>query len=139
MSRSGYTDDYDDGDYPIALYRNAVNRAITGKRGQAFLREMTAALDAMPVKELVADVIVKDSQHVCAIGSVALARGMNVEALDEYDGDDVGKAFGIARSLACEIAYENDEGGPTRTAETPAERWTRMRAWVDGHLSREVT
>jgi hypothetical protein len=51
--------------------------------------------------------------------------------LDMYDGDDVGKAFGISRSLACEIAYENDEA---RSRETPAERWTRMRAWVDKNL-----
>jgi len=33
MSRSGYTDDYDDSDYPLALYRGSVTRAINGKRG----------------------------------------------------------------------------------------------------------
>lgn len=146
MSRSGYTDDYDDG--RLNLYRANVDRAILGKRGQAFLREMAAALDAMAVKELVADEIVRDEAHVCAIGSVALARKMNVKALDPSDGDAVAEAFGIARPLACEIAYENDECSPryerappgpdgafrALPPETPAERWQRMRKWVADNL-----
>lgn len=136
MSRSGYSDDYEN----IALYRNAVDRAIGGKRGQAFLREMAAALDAMPVKELVADVIAQDGD-VCAIGAVALARRLDVAGLDAEDADAVASRFGIARALAAEIAYENDECGERWTrrgfrSETPAERWTRMRAWVERHIRR---
>ena len=135
MSRSGYTDDWDDmGRYN--LYRANVDRAITGKRGQAFLREMAAALDAMPVKELVAGEIVRDSDHVCAIGSVALARGMDVSKIEADDPDAVGVAFGIARALACEIAYENDEA--YGDDETPAERWLRMREWVTEQLARNA-
>ena len=126
MSRSGYGEDYEN----LALYRNAVRRAIYGKRGQAFLREMAAALDAMPVKELIAGELVRDEAHVCAIGSVALARRMNVTHLNAYDTDEVADRFGIANALAAEIAYENDERGSRRGAETPAERWTRMREWV---------
>lgn len=133
MSRSGYVDDYDDVG-SLNLYRGTVARAMRGKRGQAFLREMAAALDAMPVKELVAGEVVRDSEHVCAMGSVALARKLDVSTLDVEDGDKVGATFGIARALACEIAYENDECGSHK--ETPGERWTRMRAWVDAHLTR---
>lgn len=129
MSRSGYSEDCEH----LALWRGTVTRAINGKRGQAFLREMAAALDAMPVKELVADVVVRDNEHVCAIGAVAVARKLDVSDLDIYDGEEVGKKFGIARHLACEIAYENDERGPYK-GETPAERWTRMRAWVAANL-----
>lgn len=110
MSRSGYTDDYDDIG-SLNLYRANVDRALSGKRGQAFLREMVAALDAMPVKELVADELVRDATHVCAIGAA--------------------KTFGIARAMAAEIAYENDESG---RAETPAQRWERMRAWARGQI-----
>lgn len=107
---------------------------------------MAAALDALPVKELVAEDIVRDSEHVCAIGSVALARKIDVSALDVTDGDLVGQTFGITSILAREIAYQNDENGPSgyarqddgtyqpRPPETPAERWTRMRAWVDENL-----
>ena len=143
MSRSGYVDDYDDAGL-LNLYRGTVARAIRGRRGQAFLREMAAALDAMPVKELVADEVVRDSQHVCAMGAVALARGLDVSRLEVEDGDAVGNTFGIARALACEIAYENDECGDRFRdgklhAETPEERWQRMRKWVSEHLLKGTT
>lgn len=131
MSRSGYSEDYDEMGL-LNLWRASVDRAIRGKRGQAFLREMATALDSMPVKELIADEVVRDKDHVCAIGSVAVARKMDVSRLDIDDGETVGRAFGIAKALACEIAYENDERG-ART-ETPGERWKRMRAWVDVQL-----
>lgn len=132
MSRSGYSDDADDGDGQLQLYRGNVDRAIWGKRGQAFLREMAAALDAMPVKELIAGDVVRDDKSVCAIGSVALARGLDVSKLDIHDGGEVGKVFGVARPMACEIAWENDDCGPYQ--ETPAARWQRMRNWVRAHL-----
>lgn len=130
MGRSGYSDDCEN----LGLWRQAVARAIKGKRGQAFLREMAAALDAMPVKELVDDVIVRDNEHVCAIGAVALARKIDVSELDVYDRHAVAKTFGIAPALAAEIAFENDDdfGYGDRS---PAERWTRMRRWVDAHLT----
>ena len=135
MSRSGYSDDCEN----LNLYRANVARTISGKRGQAFLREMAAALDAMPVKELVAGDIVRDDGHVCAIGSVARARKLDVSDLDVYDGDAVGQTFGITQILAREIAYENDECGDRfvdgkRHEETPAERWQRMRKWVSEQL-----
>ena len=125
MSRSGYSEDCEN----VGLWRAAVQRAIDGKRGQAFLREMASALDAMPVKELVADDIVRDDQHVCAIGAVALARKVDVKDIDVTDRHAVAKTFGIAPALAAEIAFENDDdfGYGDRT---PAERWQRMRAWV---------
>jgi hypothetical protein len=144
MSRSGYTDDVED-QGALNCYRANVDRALSGKRGQAFLREMAAALDAMPVKELVADEVVRDSEHVCAMGAVALARKLDVSNLDPEDPDTVAGTFGIARALACEIAYENDEFVPLYVRgedgswkrpppETPAERWTRMRKWVGACL-----
>jgi len=110
MSRSGYSDDYDDQD-SLNLYRANVDRTIGGKHGQTFLREMAAALDALAVKELVADAIVRDETHVCAIGAVALARKLDVSKIDPYDRDSVAGAFGVTPMLACEIAYENDECG----------------------------
>ena len=100
MGRSGYVEDFDDEGGSINLYRGSVERSIRGKRGQAFLREMAAALDAMPVKELIGGELVRDAEHVCAIGSVAVARGLDVSELDEYDGETVGKTFGIAESMA---------------------------------------
>lgn len=127
MSRSGYSDDCEN----IELYRRAVDNAIRGKRGQSFLREMAAALDTMPTKELIAEELVRPDGQACAIGAVALARGIDVVDLDAHDGRIVGEIFGIASSLAAEIAYMNDEWPHN---ETPAQRWTRMREWVEENL-----
>ena len=56
MSRSGYVDCDD----PLAAGRWSaqVKSAMRGKRGQAFLRELASAMDAMPVKELIADELI---------------------------------------------------------------------------------
>ena len=130
MSRSGYSDDCDG--WELVMWRGAVNSAIRGKRGQAFLREMAAALDAMPLKELHANVVVEEGQ-VCAIGSVAVARGLDVSELDIDDRDEVAKAFGVAPALAAEIAFMNDDDFGWKKEE-PAARWQRMRKWVDEQL-----
>jgi hypothetical protein len=50
MSRSGYSDGWDNSVY---LWRGAVNSAVNGKRGQAFLRDLRDALEAKPEKTLV--------------------------------------------------------------------------------------
>ena len=47
MSRSGYSDDIDD-NWAHIMWRGRVASSIRGKRGQAMLRELLAALDAMP-------------------------------------------------------------------------------------------
>ena len=130
MSRSGYSDDCEN----LQLYRANVDRTIAGKRGQAFLREMAAALDAMPVRQLIAGEVVRDSDHVCAIGSVALARKVDVSKLDIYDGESVGQAFGITRLLANEIAFVNDDDFGYGH-EVPSARWVRVRRWVDAQLT----
>lgn len=124
MSRSGYTDDCE----YIELYRNTVERAIKGKRGQAFLRELAAAMDAMPEKILIAHELVNEDGDHCALGAVGAKRGIDMSKLDPEEPDDVARAFNIASALAKEIVYENDECGDS--GETPQQRWTRVRKWV---------
>lgn len=131
MSWSGYGDN-DCYEY-YELYRSAVWRAITGARGQAFLRELIAALDAMPEKRLIADALIRDGE-VCAIGSVGLARGMDMTRIDYENPRFVGRAFGIARSMAAEIEFEND-GEHWYEHETDEARWRRMRAWAVSNLN----
>jgi|SRR5271155_490223 len=132
MSRSGYVDDYDE-QGRLNLYRANVDRAILGKRGQTLLRDMAAALDAMTVKELIANELVRDATHVCALGAVAVARKMEIAPSFDYeDGNAVAQKFNIACALACEIAYENDEQGSRQ--ETPEQRWQRMRSWVAAQI-----
>jgi hypothetical protein len=161
MSRAGYSDDCDD---PLAegRWRAAVRSAMRGKRGQAFLREALAALDAMPDKRLVREHLVVTGWQpwwdgdeiivggdvltdrrgvelpmgsVCLLGAVGQARGMpDIADLDPDDMETVAPAFGIADAMAREIVYWNDEGGDRN--ETPEQRWTRMRAWVEAKITK---
>lgn len=128
MSRSGYREDCE----YLALYRGTVERIIGGRKGQAFLRELAAALDAMPVKELIAEELINAQGQCCTLGAVAVARSLDVQRLDYEDPPSVGKALGIAWQLAAEIAYENDEA--LRRRESPPERWVRMRQWVGENI-----
>lgn len=130
MSRSGYTEDCDD-QWRHIMWRGTVASAIRGKRGQAFLREMAEALDAMPEKRLVPHVLVQAGE-VCAIGSVGAKRGVAMEALDPENPQQIAGAFGVAAPLVQEIEWMNDEAGPHK--ETPEQRWQRMRAWVAQQL-----
>lgn len=124
MSRSGYIDD---GDH-IELYRATVHRALRGARGQHFLRKLRTALDAMPVKRLITDALADNDGEVCALGAIDPNKD-----IDPEDTERVAAHFGIAPSMAAEIVYMNDEHGAWRS-ETPEERWTRMRAWVEKEI-----
>lgn len=128
MSRSGYSDDCE----TIWLYRRAVDNAIGGKRGQAFLRELIETLEVMPVPRLVTDVLEMDGE-VCALGAVGVRRGLDMTAIDPEDADSVARAFGVASCLAQEIVYLNDELG---APDTPEQRWGRIRAWAQRCLTK---
>lgn len=132
MSRHGYVDDGDLDNLSLGRWRGRVASAIRGNRGQAFLREMRDALDAMPEKRLIAGDIVTEDGECCAIGSVALARGCDVSNLDPEEPEYVAAHFGIAEVLVREIAYENDEHWWREDA--PEKRWQYMRNWVDRHI-----
>jgi len=131
MSRSGYVDDLDE--WAMIRWRGAVASAIRGKRGQALLREMLAALDALPEKRLIENALVQDGE-VCAFGAVARARGIGEIDYDPDDDDPdiIAHLFGVSRALACEIMYENDEGG---WRETPEARFARIRRWIVHNLA----
>jgi Spy/CpxP family protein refolding chaperone len=134
MSRSGYTDENDD-QWSLIRWRGAVKSAIRGRRGQSFLREMAAALDAMPDKSLIAEELEQDGE-VCALGSVGKARGIDMAQLDPEEYESVANAFGIPEALAREIMYENDN--EWRSAVTPEKRWKRMRDWVQQQIKMEA-
>jgi hypothetical protein len=140
MSRSGYTDDMDDL-WAHIRWRGAVTSSIRGKRGQAFLRELLALLDAMPEKRLVAGEFEADGE-VCALGVVARARQMDLSKFDPEDAESAGDLLGIANPLAREIMYENDEfyvwGSAGRGRDSPERRWEHMRKWVATHIKPEA-
>lgn len=125
MSRSGYSDDCDD-QWQHIMWRGRVASSIRGKRGQAFLRDLLAALDAMPEKRLIEGDLERDGE-VCAIGSLARVRGVDMTALDPENYDAVAATFNIASPLAQEIVFMNDEAN---WRQTPEQRWASMRRWV---------
>lgn len=131
MSRSGYSEDLEQRD--LAMWRGQVSSAIRGKRGQAFLRELAAAMDAMPEKVLISGELVNTDGDCCTIGVVCKARGVDVSQIDYEVPEQVGAAVGVARQLAAEIEWMNDDYGSWD--ETPAERWTRMRKWVESKIN----
>ena len=127
MSRSGYSDDIDGWD--LIRWRGAVASAIRGKRGQAFFKEMLAALDKMESKRLIAEDLVKDGE-VCALGAVGAARGVDMSKIDPQDHETVADTFGIPHALACEIMWINDDW----RHEPPEARYIRVRAWLESTI-----
>ncbi len=128
MSRSGYTEDSEE-QWHFAMWRGAVASALRGRRGQAFLKEMLAAFDALPERKLIAKELEADGA-VCALGAVGKARAMNLVDIDPEDHETVAGKFNVAHAMACEIMFENDEGGGYWKNETPEQRFERMRRWV---------
>lgn len=134
MSRSGYSDEYEQ--WSLIRWRGAVKSAIRGKRGQAFLRELIESLDAMPDKLLIEGGLQTEGGDVCAMGAVALHRGIDASKVDPEEREEVAELFGISPAMAAEIAYENDECA--WGSETSAQRWTRMRKWAMENLTEQV-
>jgi len=133
MSRSNYNEDIDD-HWQLIRWRGAVASAINGFRGQCFLQEMRRALDVLPEKRLISEELVDkyDDGAVCAIGALGKARGLDMTGIDPEDTERVAKVFGISEALAREIVYENDEG--VYRSETPEQRYSRMREWVESKI-----
>lgn len=128
MSRSGYSDDLDR--WALIRWRGQVASASRGKRGQAFFRDLLAALDAMPEKKLIANDLEDAAGQVCALGVVGKARGIDMAALDPHEHEELGDVFGIARQLVAEVEFENDECYDP----TPDHRWQRMRNWAASQI-----
>lgn len=139
MSRSGYIDfDPTDRDEMLTLgrWRGIIASAIRGKRGQRMLRDLRAALEALPERKLVTNRLVEDDGCVCTLGALAKARGVDLSAADDaYDQDGdaeelgvtLGEVFDVAPQLAQEVMYWNDEA---YWSLTPERRWKAMHDWI---------
>lgn len=124
MSRSGYSYDCED----LNLWRGAVNRALGGKRGQAFLREMLRDLDNLDDPSLAAGVFEIEEGDACGLGVVGRARGLDMFGFDNSDPGEIGYSFGVARAMAAELMFVNDE--QNLRPETNRARFERVRRWV---------
>ena len=129
MSRFHY--DGDEG-IPYALWENAVTRSMRSRKGLALLRELKAALEALPEKRLIdgfARIAEGGECEVCALGALAKARieagvpvnawghSRSIESLaaEDWTAGDIenfGRDNGLGVAWAWQIAYENDEAAP---------------------------
>lgn len=149
----------------FALWQANCRRSLQGKKGQAALRELEAALLALPEKRLIADKMIDADGEVCAIGALAKHKGRDLLAEphmgdpDEFEGDgemeEIGVELGMPRLVAWKVVCKNDveiDGhyenlpGPYRWFQeqsrlrayvpvTPEMRYEKMLAWVRQQLN----
>lgn len=161
MSRIPENDDYDeDQQRRHNLWRGNAKRELKGKRGQEFLRELLAALEALPDKRLIEGEVAKDGA-VCALGSLALKRRVDAGEdpaavvadlekvnVDPWEGECIWdwaeRELKAPTHIAWLVPYENDDDGSTfdyvtfkKTPVTPEMRYERMVAWVRARLAGE--
>lgn len=137
MSRVTYNEDYQWG---WIQWAGAAKKAIYGRPGQTFLKELKEALLALPEKKLIADEFMTAQGEVCALGAVAKARGIDMTGIDIDDSvADIAKAkLGCTFTLAWEIMAQNDDGGSPYFWDadkwTPEQRYEHVLHWVERHI-----
>lgn len=160
--RISYSED-EDRPGQFALWQANCRRSLKGKAGQAALRDLEAALLALPDKRLIADRVIDAEGDVCAIGALAKYKGRDLLAEPnlyedgEFDGDgemeEIGMELGMPRLVAWKVVCRNDveiDGhyerlpGPARwygdypqvyVPITPEARYEKMLAWVRAQLT----
>ena len=136
--RVGYSEEEN---YPgqFNLWQANCRRSRQGKKGQAALRDLEAALLAMPEKRIQKDIFVDLNGESCAIGALMLHRNISAgmpreqavaecAVLDPLETEEYGVILGLPRLVAWAVAVENDEWW--WEDEIPEKRYLRMLAWV---------
>lgn len=145
--RLNYTEDED---YPgqFNIWQANCRRSLQGKRGQASLRRLEAALVAMPTKRLIREAISEVNEsagrlEVCALGAVAMMEGHEQILYSDESPEQAGETMGFPRLVAWKVVEQNDIqlDGRYVTAEGPTmpiDRWYRdhyenqgVRQWMD--------
>lgn len=132
------------------LWEQSLTNAVNSKRGQQVLKDLEAALLEMPEKKLIANRIASPEGDVCAVGALHLYRRTKAgedraavlseiatpdpdladvwrDADDELRTMDIGEQVGVARTLAWEIGFLNDE---TLHKMTPGARYDAVLKWT---------
>ena len=136
----------------FALWEANCQRSIKGRVGQRELRELEAALLALPEKRLIRGLLTDDAGGVCSIACYAQHKGLDLSKVDREDeSDEVGIRAGMPRLVAWQVVAMNDlhldtvwevAHGPVERGHgtylvremTPEERYTKMLAWVRAQL-----
>jgi hypothetical protein len=139
MSRRGISDEEE---YPgqFGLWEGNCRRSIKGKAGQAALRELEAALLALPEKRLIVGELENAAGEVCALGALKRYKGVEeVKADPEWEMEEVGVELGMPRLVAWQVVYVNDEGVDWRSLASPEERYEKVLAWVRTQLTQPAS
>jgi hypothetical protein len=139
--RIGYSEDED---YPgqFELWQANCRRSLKGRAGQSALRELEAALVALPEKRLIAHKLVSADGEVCAIGALARYKGRDLVAetrsqlaeigIDHFDDEIEG---GGEMEVTCEGPYRWPAEKPKTWVDiTPESRYKRVLEWVRRQL-----
>lgn len=161
--RISYTDE-EDVPGQFALWQANCRRSLQGKKGQAALRELEAALLALPEKRLIANNLQDPKGEVCALGALAKFKGRDIPPVAENEWGEIdedeemeeyGVSLGMPRLVAWKVVCKNDveiDGdyvtvpGPYRWFQeeqklrayvpvTPEIRYEKMLGWVQRQLS----
>ena len=111
MSRVNF-DDYDEDEYSdLRAFAFGWNekQALGGRKGQKFLREMEAALLALPRKELVANVFVAEDGGVCPLAALALKRSKDAGKTEDDALAEVRNLLSMEDAFYDNSSYENCE------------------------------
>lgn len=151
----------EDFDNQAALWEANLGRSLKGRKGQAALRELEAALLALPEKRLIADDMVSADGSVCALAALAQHRGyqgdMTLPKQPDWDNpDDANSPFwdefeyveavegamvkiaadlGIPPMVAKAIIYENDDD----YVKTPEDRYQKVLHWTQRQIQATAT
>jgi hypothetical protein len=136
--------------FPNASYLWEANqeRSLKGRKGQAALRRLEAALLALPAKRLVADTLEDGEGQVCALAALAKhehyegSLQLPEEKWDDGEGDGqieaamlaLAEELKVPKLVAIAIIARNDEG----YLRDPRTRYNHILQWVQRCLRGDV-
>ena len=144
MSRL-YQNDCDFDPWMEGQQAGALRSAIRGNRGQRFLRDLVAGLDALPEPKLSAGALEdEETGCCCAFGAVRRYRGADAVPLyfdpreEDLDPPHFAEPFDVAKALAWEVVEANENWSTSNCEATMRQRWAHVRAWATRHLPAHV-
>jgi len=122
----------------FALWQVNCQRSLSGNKGQQSLRELEAALLALPSKRLIAHRL-DNGEDVCAIGALVRYKHISPVSDPEFEMENVGIECGMPQLVAWKIVEINDTfdcryEGNRRVDYTPEERYEKVLNWVREQL-----
>lgn len=140
MSRL-YQDDYGFEPWMQGQQAGALRSAIRGNRGQQFLRDLVAALNALPEPKLSAGALEdEETGCCCAFGAVRRYRGTDAVPLyfdpqeKDLDPPHFVEPFNVATALAWEVVEANEGRSVSNSEAAMRQRWSSVRAWAARQL-----